>query len=289
MRFAVAFAAILVFDTAPASAADRVADEESRVEALRLIFPGARVAVLPAKADEELGSVADPIGRVVATVRNALAPGPEYSVIGPVSKDEEDAATDITRPVKEQWVSDKRKLRMQLYRWNRTDSPQSPLHLAILNYVFTGVQPARCCHAVGRLVLLSGTLDRVLDSFEVAPWAFSMFTSVAFIDVGGSGEKLMIGVDYSGVSSIGVQSVVFEALNNKLNPVLSVNTMVLYEAELENADIHTLTLDEHRTPLGKGKQFVFFKKSYVENGKVLDKPVTTTVSYRVGTGIPLDW
>jgi hypothetical protein len=83
--------------------------------------------------------------------------------------------------------------------------------------------------------------------------------------------------------------VVFEAVNNKLHPILSVNTMVLYEAELEKADIHTLTLDKRRTLFGRGTQFFFFKKSYVEKGRVLAKPVTTTVSYRVGTGVPLDW
>jgi len=283
-----AVAAVLIFDIALAHAAEPVLDEASRLQALRLAFPGARISAVPAKTNEEIGPVTDPIGRVVAEMQNALGPEPEYEVIGPIATAEEAAATDI-RPAKEQWASDKRRLRMRLYRWNRTDDQQSPLHLAVLNYTFTDVIAARCCHAMGRLVLLSSAVDRVLDSFEVKPHAFSIFTSIRFIDVGSRGEKLMIGADYSGVSSIGVQSVVFEILNNKVNPILSVDTIVLYEAELKKADVHTLTFDGHRTLLENGEQFFFVKETYVENGNVLDKPLTTTVSFPVGTGIPLDW
>lgn len=70
---------------------------------------------------------------------------------------------------------------------------------------------------------------------------------------------------------------------------MSVTTMVFYEAELENADVHTLTLDEGQTLLAGGKRFFFVKKSFVEKGEVLRRPVTSRVSYPIGTGLPLDW
>lgn len=82
---------------------------------------------------------------------------------------------------------------------------------------------------------------------------------------------------------------VFDVVNKHLRPLIEVSTLVLYEAELENADVNTLALDEGRTRDAAGREFFFLKKSYIEKGKVLRRPVTTSVSYPVGAGLPLDW
>jgi len=70
---------------------------------------------------------------------------------------------------------------------------------------------------------------------------------------------------------------------------MSVTTMLLNEDEPENLDVHTLTFDEHRTILAGDKRFFFVKRVYAETGKVLSIPVTSIVSYPIGTGVPLDW
>lgn len=269
-------------------AAELVPDEPIRFQALRLIFPRATISVLPTRPDETPYPVTDPLGRVVAVIGNGLDHEHEYEVVSPAGDAEKHAASDITRlQLPERWTSDKRQLRMQLYRWTGASYPEPPLYLAVIGYTFMNANPPRCCRAVGRVLLISSTLDRVLDSFEEMPYAFTAFTSIRFFDTGGHADKLIVSADFSGVASIGVKTAVFDIVNSKLNPLLSVDTVVLFE--LENADVHTMTFDEHRRPLGKGREFVFIKKTYVEKGKVLGKPATTKVSYPVGTGIPLKW
>jgi hypothetical protein len=114
-----------------------------------------------------------------------------------------------------------------------------------------------------------------------------MFTDIRFLQGGTGSEKLMIAADYYGAASLRVRSVILDVLDNHLNPLMSVSTVVLYEAELENADVHTLTLDAHKTLVTGDKRFYFVKKSYVEKGNVLRTPATTGVSYPIGTGLPL--
>jgi len=138
--------------------------------------------------------------------------------------------------------------------------------------------------------LLSNTADRILDAFDKVPNEFTMFTAVKFLDVDGTGaEKLMIGADTAGAGFIGVDSAVFDVSKQKLTPLLSVATMVLYKAEIENIDIHTLTLDERQTIRSGGKRFVFIKKTFAEKRKISSKPLTRRVSFPPGYGLPLDW
>jgi hypothetical protein len=139
-------------------------------------------------------------------------------------------------------------------------------------------------------LLLSNTAERILDTFDQMPYAFTTVTSVGFLDLDGSGaNKLMIGADFSGVGSSGIDTAVFDVSHRKLRPLISFTTLVLYEADPDQLDIHTLELDEHQTRLAKGNRFFFVKTTYAEKATVFPKPVITHVSYPVGTGIPLNW
>ena len=138
-------------------------------------------------------------------------------------------------------------------------------------------------------MLVSNTADRVLDTFDKVPNAFTMFTLVRFLDDGSDAEKLMICADFSGIATLGMDSAIFDVAHRKVSPLISAETLVSYQLERENLDFHTLTLDEHRTLLSNGQRFVFTKKTWAEKGKVFSTPVTSSVSYPVGAGLPLDW
>lgn len=277
-------AALAFLSHATCFAGERVIDETMRLRVLRLAFQNARISALPMQLNEKPYLVKDPMNRVFALVKNALKYDHGYEVVGPAAKNEEAFASDVTgRP-----ASNKRQVWMQLFRWRIADS--DPLFVAVLSYSFLNANPPRCCQALGKILLLSSRGDRILDTFDKVPYAFTEFTSIRFFHTDGTGaEKLMISDDFSGVGTIGVSSVILDVSHQHLKPLASVTTMILYEADLENADVNTLTLDERRTLLAGGKRFFFVQKSYVEKGKVLRKPVTSSVSFPVGTGLPLDW
>jgi len=176
---------------------------------------------------------------------------------------------------------------MVLYRW-KTGADGGQLLVAVLIYLFSMANPPHCCRAIGKVLLLSATGDRILDVLDKVPYAFTMFTSVRFLQVDETGsEKLMIGADFAYVATIGVSSAVLDVLGQKLTPLISATTMIQNEGE--EPDVHTLTLDERQTLAAKGKRYYFVKKAYVDKGKVLRTPVTSNESYPVGTGVPLDW
>jgi hypothetical protein len=263
-----------------------VTDEAMRLRVIHLAFPTGRISTLPPQPSGDAFPIEDPLNRVVARLKNALEQGPDYQAIGPVAKNEKNPASDVTdfdRP-----ASNKRQVQMRLYRWKANNG--EPLLVAVLRYSFPNANPPRCCRVIGKVLLLSSTADRILDVLDKVPYAFTIFTEIRFIPQAGTApELLIIGADYSGVSSVGVSSVILDASDGHLKPLMSISTMVLYEAELENADVHTLSLDEQRTLVAGGRRFFFVKKSYVEKGKVRRTPVTTNVSFPVGTGLPLDW
>jgi hypothetical protein len=267
-------------------AAEIVADEITRRAVLQLAFPNARILSLSGQAKREPYAVTDPMGRPVAMLSSSLEY--EYEVIGLVAKEEEEPAIDIRR-LPERWLSDKRHVSMQLYRWNPANNGEALL-VAVMDYSFPDANPARCCRAVGKILLLPIAADHIFDKFDKVPYAFTTFTSVRFVDVDGSGtEKLMVGADTSGVASTGVSSAVFDLSSHKLTPLLSIDTVVLYEADLNDLDIHNLTLDERGTIGTKGLRFFFVKKTFAEKANVLAKPRTSRVSYPVRHGVPLDW
>ncbi len=243
-------------------------------------FPGARVTVSPAMADIP-SAVKDPLNRTVATVSDALGKSPVYDVIAPATQEEKATASDV-RKVNGP-LSSHRRVRMLVYHWGQSI-------VAVLAYTFADSNPPRCCRTMGRVLLLSPSADRILDTFGRVPYAFTTFTELRFLPAAANAaERLILSADYSGVSALGVKSMVLDASSGRLRAVFLTDTLVSYEAELESADIHVLRLAEAPTLSSGGKRFYFSQTVYVEQGKVLPAPRTTLVSYPIETGLPLAW
>lgn len=269
------------------NAAQLVSDEATNLQALRAIFPNMRISVLPNQPEEHPSPITDPLQRLIATVQNELLHGRQYSVVGPVSQDEEDSSIDIVHPQRS--ASDERRLHIEVYRWT-IDEKGNELLVAFLSYTFANANPPRCCTTVGKMVLLSDNAERVLDTLDKMPYAFTMFTSIQFLKVDATvSEMLLVGADFSGVGTIGINSAVFNVKHQRLNPLLWLTTMVLSEADIDDLDVHTMTLDARRTVLANGKRFFFTKKTYAVGKQVLTTPRTETAEFPVGSGVPLDW
>jgi len=279
------FVALVLLNISIASGAELVTDSAVRLQVLRLVFPNTRISDVPTPKDDPPFPVTDPLGHLVISLKSGFEH--YYEVVGPVATEEEEPASDITDLNK--GFSDKRQVRMEVYRW-KAPRDGEPLLAAVLDYSFAGANPARCCRAIGKVFLLSNAADRLLDSFDKMPNDFSMFTSVQFVDVDGSGtEKLLISADASGVAYLGVKSALFDLAKHRLTPLISVDTLVFYEEELENVTINTLTLDERQTIRSRGKRIFFVKETFAAKGKLFSKPRKSRVSFPVGYGLPLEW
>ena len=123
------------------------------------------------------------------------------------------------------------------------------------------------------------------------PNAFTTFTAVKFLDAGNTGnEKLLIGVDFAGAGTVGMNSAVFDLSNQKLTTLGWLTTAVYFGLEKEEEVMFTTTLDEQRTRLSKENRVWFVKKTYIEKGKHFPKPITSNTSIRLNSkGVPLDW
>lgn len=220
-------------------------------------------------------------------MHDALENELEYAVVGSVDKAEEQY--DMTR-FKGGGFSETRRVRLLLYRLRSTDGDQSNL-LAVLNYSFPEANPARCCRAIGKLLLMSPSGDQVLFKLDEMPNAFTMFTTVRFLDAGNTGgEKLLIGADFAGAGTVGTNTAVFDLSNQKLTPLGWTTTAIYFGLEKKDEVMFTMKLDESRTRLSKENRVWFVKNTYIEKGKRFPKPITSTASIRLNIkGVPLDW
>ena len=78
---------------------------------------------MPTKPDDKSYSVTDPMGRVVEVGTNVMAGSNEYEAVGPAAPIEEGRASDVTdlkRP-----PSEKRRVRMQIYKWQVSSNKRS--------------------------------------------------------------------------------------------------------------------------------------------------------------------
>jgi hypothetical protein len=182
--------AIFVLIAPTVHSAEIVTDEALRIQVLRTEFPKATIST--AHRAEKLPKVSlDPERQPLwDSMTDALENESEYQVVGPVEKREE---TAVGLGCKEQRLCDIRRVRLRLYRWRSKKADQSSL-LAVLNYSFPGANYARCCSAIGRVLLLSSSGDHVLAKVDEMPNAFTTFTAVKFLDAGNMpNEKLLIG------------------------------------------------------------------------------------------------
>lgn len=264
--------------------AELLTDEQTRMQALRLMFPSARVSdTLTKPAD---GSYNNLIGSEKLPLIDALRDERQYRVTAPAESDERDEAGDVAEPDKP--LSDTRLVRLRLYRL-RASAVREHLVLAIMSYSFADVNPPRCCRVIGRIALLSAELTSVLDTIRNMPYAFTIFTVIRFFDANGDGtEDFIVSADFSGAATVGIDTAIFDVKSRKLKPIMWLTTAVSYQ--LEDAEMFTMTIDEKRTRAAKGKRYYFLKQTYIEKGRSFSRPRLSIESRRVvRSGIVLDW
>jgi len=280
-RIAVTFAAVMVLGTlaVPAIGAELVTDEKTRLQVLRLMFPDARISESPIRSWD--ASYTAKWAQELPLI-DALRDEKLYDVLGPIAKDEEDAATDVAELI----TSNERTVRLRLYRWQTENS--RPFLVGTLNYAFRNVQPAQCCRAIGKLLLLSDDGKAILDSISRMPQDFTMFTSIRFANLNGDrSEALMVSADFSGPMTVGINTLILGVHHEKFRPLFWTTTAV--KSDLEQK-MFTMALDEKRTFLARGQRYCFVKTTYIEKGKTLRPPLTSRVSYPVGNGnVAVDW
>ena len=280
-----ALVTLLLVNASAAHGAESVTDESIRLRVLRLVFPNAAISrSLPGVKQTP---VQGPLGidAFSESFRDALEDEQEYDVVGSVGKDEALAAEDITSSAHDRF-SEKRRVRLLLFRWRSNRGDQSSL-VAVINYSFSEANPARCCLAVGKVVLLSDTGDRVLSMLDRMPNAFTTFTAIKFLSAGGAGrETLFLSVDFGGAGTIGINTAIIDLSNQRLTPLRWLPTAISYDIE----EKFTMALDEPRTKRSKGKRVWFIKTTYAKKGKRFPAPVTSRESIEIGTkAVRLDW
>jgi hypothetical protein len=288
-RFATMFLTLWLWGTSIAFGAEIVTDETLRLQVLRTEFPKATISTGHRAENPTKASRTPEMQPFWDSMNDALANETEYQVVGPVEKEEEGAA-ELGIGLKEQRFSDKRRARLLLYRWRSKNGDQSNL-LAILNYSFPEASPARCCRAIGKVLLLSTSGDHVLANVDQMPNAFTTFMAVKFLDAGSTGnEKLLIGADFAGAGTAGMDSAVFDLSNQKLTPLGWATTAVYFGLEKKDEEMFTMTLDEPRTRMSKENRIWFIKRTYIEKGKKFPKPISRSASIRLNSkGVKLDW
>jgi len=266
--------AFLAVASVPARSAELLTNQAIRLRVLQTTFPGATISRSTGPL-EDLSLNLDCCKEL--PLNDAFKDDHLYEIVAPPTKAEADPASDVTEPEKP--LSTKRLVRLQVYRQGSQDG-HKPLLVAIVNYWFRPANPPNCCQAIGKVLLLSAHGDRVLDSFDNMPNAFTMFTSIKFLDVDNSGiEKLFLAADYSSPGDVGINLKVFDVSGLKIRPVLEIGSASSWPEK------YSLTFDQMETVAAKGKRFWFTKIVYGPNGTELLKPVISKVSFSVGEGV----
>jgi hypothetical protein len=289
LRFATVLVALLLLSLPVAHAAELVTGEATRLRVLRLVFPNATISSSPARLREK-SSPASHLEPLAESLTDALEQEQEYDVVGPVAKDEEPAAeNDPTRSPGKQFA-DRRRVRFLLYRWHSKNNDQPSL-LAVINYLFPDASPARCCRAVGKVMLLSDSGDRIIAVLDRMPNAFTTFAAVKFVDAGSSGtEELVLGMDFAGAGTVGVNTAIFDLSGQRISPLGWLTSAVYYGLETKGEELYTMTLDERQTRLSKDRRIWFTKKTYIYKGKRLATPSRSMTSIHLGNkAVALNW
>jgi hypothetical protein len=283
-RLVAALSIVAVFGVTASTVtgAEAVIDEAIRMRVLRLMFPNGRISASPIRAWDASVKVK---GLEPLQLNDALRSERLYDVKGALTNAaEKEAATDVTDP---EAPSDKRIVRLRLYRWT-AGKEDRPYLIGVLHYRFYNKQPALCCQAIGELLLLSEDGAGLLDCVAKMPSDFTIFTSVRFADLKGDGSQtLLLSADFSGPGTVGVGTVALTVAHQKLKTLFWTTTAV--KSSLGNG-MFTLALDEDRTRLAKGRQYWFIRKTYVEEGGgAHTPPLTSRVSFPVNDQVPVDW
>lgn len=260
-------ATLAMADTPP------IGDENLRINALRAIFPGMRISLVPGKR------IGDPPPKKTGPYE-LDSPDPQatsnvYRVIGGAMNEAEKCASDQIVTGK---VSDTRLVRFQIFRW-----PRSAGLLAVLQYAFEDASPAMACPSIGVLVQLAntdGTL-KVGEQYLLETMHHFSLQAIRMLDLTGDGvDELVVESDFGGAGTWGTNLIVFDLTQNKFEEIFSTTSRISFETD----DMYKQVLDIPRTLQQHGDRFCFTKTTMVEATEAFRPPRVTKPCYRSDEG-----
>ncbi len=273
---------LTLLGAAGASAADNdtaapIRDEPLRVAALRAIFSGMQVSVVPSKKIDDSWPKKPRPGELYFP--DALAGETVYRVVGRAMNQMEDcASSNVAEPEKS---SSTRQVRFRLFWWPKENGAGL---LAALQYKFPAANPAMACPSMAILVHLvkkdAGWHQRNGYLFETTHHDAVQRIELVDLAGGGTADHLVIESDFGGGGGRASSLQVFELRQGRFDEALS------KESRMEFGDhVYTDTLDIARTRQTHSQQFCTSKTTMLERGERIDPPRTTKPCYRSGDGV----
>jgi hypothetical protein len=254
MRLACFFLATLAMaDTVP------IADENLRASALRAIFPGMQISLIPDKRIDD--SWPENPRRNQLDSPDALAKENVYRVIGqPTNEAEKQASAQLItgKP------SSTRLIRFQIFHW-----PNSADLLAVLQYKFEDAIPSSACPSIGLLVKLQNVAGgwQIRDRHLLETTYHFTLQTIRMLNLTGDGDELVIESDFGGAETWGTNFLVFN-LGEKIERIFETTSQISRMTD----DMFSQVLDIPETIQRQGKQFCFTKTTMIERG-IAFKPV----------------
>ncbi|MEI9814228.1 MAG: hypothetical protein WDO18_16985 [Acidobacteriota bacterium] len=216
---------------------------------------------------------------------DALANEKQYEIRGAAPIEERAFAEDLVGEGDK--LSDVRLVQMRLFRSGA--GPEARL-LAIIRYFYLGANPARCCMAIGKVVLLNRTGNQALATVRQSPHAYTTFTNIQPIaDLRTGRSILLVGLDFGAPETTGEYSMILGVERDRLIPLHGFVSAISTTAE-DGPQTFAMTLDRGRTHFGTDRRLWFVKKTFMRGMKILDPPEAQHVAIKVGTNpVDLDW
>jgi hypothetical protein len=240
-------AAIALADTAP------IADESVRMNALRAIFPGMQITLVPGKRIDDSWPEQSRPSELAAP--DALAKENVYRVTGKAMNEAETQAA--TQPITGK-PSTTRLIRFQVFPW-----PNSADLLAVLQYKFEDAVPPMACPSLGLLVQLANVNGawEVRDRYLLETMHHFSLKTVRMLNLTGTRDSLAIESDFGGAEMWGTNFLIFN-LGDKLERVFETTSQISYATN----DRFTQAFDVPGTIDLAASQFCFVKTTLFENG-----------------------
>ncbi len=175
--------------------AETVDREETRLAALRAIFPGMTIVRTEKRIDK---SWRPDLPKPVLSFADGLRDEAVYRVSGPAANEVERCASENMETEK---FSETRLVRFRMFRW-----PVERVHAAVVQYDFEGANPAGSCWSIALVVSLAlqGESMRVADRRLLDPMHHSSIQSVRVVEVSGDGmDDLLVESDSGGAGDSG--------------------------------------------------------------------------------------
>jgi hypothetical protein len=261
------FAAMAMADTAP------IAEENLRMSALRAIFPGMQISLIPGKGVND--SRPKKPGPNELDSPDALTKENVYRVIGKTSNEAEKEASDSVITGK---PSNMRLVRFQLFHW-----PGRTGLLAVLQYKFEDGVPSMACPSIGLLVQLANVAGTwtIRDQYLLETMHHFSLQAIRMLDLNGDGvDELVIESDFGGAETWGTNILVFDLMHGKFEEIFSATSRISYSTD----DLYKQALDVPRTVQQRGARYCFTKTTMIEATETFRPPRITKPCYRSDEG-----